>query len=580
MPIKLDDLAAVLAPADTVEDAIKILSRVSTRVRFPGLGVITDRTHRLKGLVTDGDIRRALAALIPLSTCIGDIIVSNPISILDSVPKARIQDELTRKIASATHIKAETVRYVPIIDSVGVVVDIIDPANLPNNDGNQLVSVTVIGLGFVGLTVATALSNIGYHVQGLDSNSDLVRRLRLADPHIFEPGLSEMIARSLERETLVISHPDQRQKTKHYLVCVGTPVTTDGEPSYSDIVSACRIVAADLSLQDNVMIRSTLPVGSTRAYLQPILEQASGLTAGTDFSLSFVPERTLAGSALQELRSLPQLIGGISPSCSEAASIFWAPLTSTTIKLDSVESAEIAKLANNSFRDLCFAFANELAFVADTFNVNAFDLIQRTNQGYPRNPIAQPSPGVGGYCLTKDPLLFANSRVAISNRPTLGIAARHANEKAERYPITQLKRFCSKTDLCLERLKVIVVGIAFKGNPETNDTRGSCGLTVARALHDEGVNVYISDFVIESDVIQEFEIPYFDLETSPSDDVDAFLFMNNHVENQNVLSRAWLNQTRPRFIFDGWHQLDRAELESFSGITYSTMGYITESEEF
>jgi len=153
------------------------------------------------------------------------------------------------------------------------------------------------------------------------------------------------------------------------------------------------------------MLRSTVPVGTTRKQVIPVLEHYSGLAAGSGFHIAFCPERTVEGQAIQELSSLPQIVGGLTEACTEKAVSFWSTLTDTVVRVDALEAAELVKLINNSYRDLSFAFANEFALLADRYNIDATRLIAAANEGYPRDKIPRPSPGVGGYCLTKDPVV-------------------------------------------------------------------------------------------------------------------------------------------------------------------------------
>ena len=124
--------------------------------------------------------------------------------------------------------------------------------------------------------------------------------------------------------------------------------------------------------------------------------------------MSFAPERTAEGNALKELRSLPQIIGGIDKDSVDATAAIFRDITPIIVKVESLEAAEMVKLMNNSFRDYVFAFSNHISQIASKYNINVFDVINATNKNYPRNPIPLPSPGVGGPCLTKDPYIFAS----------------------------------------------------------------------------------------------------------------------------------------------------------------------------
>ncbi len=321
------------------------------------------------------------------------------------------------------------------------------------------------------------------------------------------------------------------------------------------------------------MLRSTVPTGTTRQIVIPRLEQLSSLSAGEHFNVAFAPERTIEGRAMQELRTLPQVIGGYTPACLRNAAQFWARLTSSVVQVASLEAAELVKLANNTFRDLSFAFANELALMADASNVDAFDLIRAANEGYPRNPIPLPSPGVGGYCLTKDPILFGCSPQGLRPDPTLGRAGRDVNERAALYPLTALKRFTERLGKPLSALSVLIIGVAFKGEPETSDLRGSTSLDVARALSGQVARLQGWDAVVTPEDIEDHGLePVTGLDDAIRA-ADAVLILNNH--RLNIDSEAWIQPRGKRLVFDGWNQLDAAEIEKVPGLTYATMGYMT-----
>jgi nucleotide sugar dehydrogenase len=288
--------------------------------------------------------------------------------------------------------------------------------------------------------------------------------------------------------------------------------------------------------------------------------------------LAFTPERTVEGQAVQELSSLPQIVGGLTNRCAELASAFWQTLTDSVVRVDSLEAAELVKLINNSYRDLSFAFANGLALLADRFNLDAARIINSANEGYPRNPIPKPSPGVGGYCLSKDPFLYA----AVDREAGHGLLSYHGrtvNQLAGHYPVQIVSRFAERLRRPLSELTVLLVGIAFKGWPETNDLRGSTSVDVGRELVRHGCEVLGYDAVVDDIAIQNLGIkPVALLEATSR--CDALLILNNHPANvlDGMIARL---QGRNALLFDGWSQLDRHEVEHYEGITYASMGYMT-----
>ena len=250
-------------------------------------------------------------------------------------------------------------------------------------------------------------------------------------------------------------------------------------------------------------------------------------------------------------------------------------MTPSIVQVPSIEAAEIVKLANNTFRDLSFAFANELALLADQYNLNAFEIVTAANHGYARNPIPSPSPGVGGYCLTKDPILLCSSFNGGDATPVLGSVGRQVNERTAAYPLQIVDRFAKLLGRPIDKIDVVIIGLAFKGEPETNDTRGSVSVNIARSLVDAGAKVSVWDAVIDSDGVAALGFNSIADIDKAVQDADAVLILNNHRDNLHPGMTESGPGDLPKLIFDGWSLLDRAEIESVPNRLYATMGYLT-----
>jgi UDP-N-acetyl-D-mannosaminuronic acid dehydrogenase len=318
-----------------------------------------------------------------------------------------------------------------------------------------------------------------------------------------------------------------------------------------------------------------VPVGTTRNVVLPLLE-AGGLAAGRDFHLAFAPERTAAGRALEELKLLPQIVGGFDQASLQIAGRVFSEITNTIVEVTSLEAAELVKLMNNTFRDLVFSFANEAAYLCDAFNLDAFRLIQAANEGYPRNPIPLPSPGVSGFCLSKDPHLYSHPVADVAFRPTLGEASRAINRQGALYVLSKLRRFCAEAGLNLEDMRILLLGLAFKGMPETSDYRNSVSVELLKSLP-RADRIMVKDFVVAPSEIAALGYAPVDDVLDAARSADAILVMNNHYSNNkfNVV-QALRNAGRPIFFFDGWHMFDQHEIEALGGVTYATMGYMTD----
>ncbi len=216
-----------------------------------------------------------------------------------------------------------------------------------------------------------------------------------------------------------------------------------------------------------------MPIGTTRDVAIPILEKVSSLRAGIDFLVAFAPERTIEGKALEELRQLPQVVGGLNHTSAELASNIFSFITKSTVMVDSLEEAEMVKLVNNTYRAVVFAFANELSLIAKRWKLDTRRVIHAANFGYERSKVPFPSPGVGGYCLEKDPTIFYHSAKAKGYEPLLFQQTTILSNKMLDHISDEVLSFIKKNKISPAKATVSILGFAFKGVPATSDVRGS-----------------------------------------------------------------------------------------------------------
>lgn len=565
----VDDLAVIAAPTDQVSDVIARMAEGATR-HF-GLALVIE-DGRLVGLFNDGDVLRLLASNGDLERPVATVMTPDPITVAEGSNDEQVLTHVRARVWERTGGARDLVKYVPVVDTRERVVDVIDTIRLLSRSRPHGEHVEVHGLGFVGLTLAVALASRGHVVRGIDTDTELVARLGQRDPHVFEPRLAEMLAQGLQSMALSISADAPETAMRVVVVAVGTPVDADGEVDDRALRTAVEGVGPRLRQGTLVLLRSTVPVGTTRSLVIPLLESASNLRAGRDFHIAFTPERTVEGQAMRELATLPQIVGGLTDSCASAAANFWLTLTDSVVHVDSLEAAELVKLTNNSFRDLSFAFANGLALLADRYNIDANRLITAANEGYPRNPVPCPSPGVGGYCLSKDPHLYASVERE-AGHARLAKTGRDVNVQAAQYPVAVVERYAGRLGREVSELRVLVVGVAFKGWPATNDVRESSSLEVLATLQIRGCETRAFDAIVDDERIHRLGVQPVELLEGASW-ADAIVVMNNHPDNipEGLLSQL---QGRNVLLFDGWAMLDRHEVEDYPQVTYATLGYMT-----
>jgi UDP-N-acetyl-D-mannosaminuronic acid dehydrogenase len=330
--------------------------------------------------------------------------------------------------------------------------------------------VAVYGLGYVGLTLAVSLAEVGYRVAGLEIREDLRAMIASGEAPFIEPGLAEGMGRAIRSGHLAVLPADGPVAAPVHIVTVGTPMDESGRCRLDMVAHVSEQIANSLLDGDLVCLRSTVMVGTTRDVVLPQL-----LATGKDFRLAFTPERTLEGDALRELRSLPQIVGGLDQVSEDAAASFFGTLTSTVIRVTSLETAELVKLTDNAYRDVRFAFSNEVAAIAGAWGVSGDEVLAAARLGYPRTSVADAGP-VGGPCLSKDSFILAKSAEAVGESADLAASARRRSASMIHGAARDLDLLCPNSGT------VAVLGLAFKGSPPTDDTRGSASLDVVTGL--------------------------------------------------------------------------------------------------
>ena len=532
--------------------------------------MVVDDDGKVIGVVTDGDIRRGLSRDVSIDTPVEAIANFDTVTVDHSLSHKMMRQALMEKARLRGNDYRKYDKLV-LIDEAGRLKDVVRLADILTSLIEEK-TIAVYGMGFVGLTLACTFANAGLSVVGVDTNETVLAKLKTNQPTFYEKGLESLLLSLAESNPLKLTSRAGEYTADIHIVSVGTPVGKDKLPDMGMIRTIAKTISGVLKRGDLVVLRSTVPVGTTRKEVLPVLE-SGGLVTGRDFFLAFAPERTAEGNALEELRVLPQIVGGFDAASVEMTARLFGEITNTIVEVGSLEAAEMVKLMNNTFRDLVFSFANEVAFLCDDFNADAFRLIQAANEGYPRNPIPLPSPGVGGLCLSKDSYLYSNPQAGTSLKPTLGKASRAINGQGAAYVLAKLNKFAARHGLDVKAMKILLVGLAFKGMPETSDYRGSVALELIQSL--EKSTLTIKDFVIsEADIKVLGHTPAGDL-ADAARGADAILVMNNHyLNNKFNVVQALQGRKRPTLLFDGWHMFNRRELEGM-GITYATMGYMT-----
>ena len=554
----------------TIAKALELINKAPHYNLPSGIAIVVDDSNSLLGVITDGDIRRALLHGSNLDDKINSIMNTNPITLNNNLSSQEKSVMLNKKLKELYKNKAHktNIKNILILDDKNQVIDIIDHSDVINK--NNLKSISVIGLGYVGLTLAVSLADVGFKVIGIDSDKDIIEKLNDGLPHIHEVGLDSLLKFHLGKNLIIQSNSESVSADIHIL-CVQTPIDDNNEPITQYLEKATEYIAKNISKNDLVIVRSTVPIGTTRNIIMPILKNISGLSPGQDFNLACAPERTVAGQALKEIRELPQIVAGLDSFSSDLATSIFKKLTHTIVNVEHLEDAELIKLMDNTFRDLTFAYSNQIAQIADKYDLDTSKIIQAANEGYSRNRIPKPSPGVGGVCLKKDPYLLISSSKKKGYIPKLTETARYINENMSSYIISKIERFSKISGKDLSQMKIFVIGFAFKGNPETSDTRQSSTLDVTNNLSKLTKNIFGYDPVLNQNDLLQFNVIPVDLETGFKD-ADCILIMNNHVSYSNFDIYNLLSKTnKPSLFFDGWGIFGKKMIQKIDHISYETI---------
>ncbi len=423
----------------------------------------------------------------------------------------------------------------------------------------------VIGLGHIGLPLLIYLSNKVTGIIGHDKSNIAINNLKKGKIGFFEKNLKILLQQNLKAKKIKFNSNFNKVEAQNYMICVGSEVKKNKIININ-LINICKKVGKKLNDGDLVILRGTIQIGLSRKVLIPTLEKSSGLKCGKDFNFAFMPERIVEGNALFELKTLPQLISGYSKKCKEQASNFAKFYFEKTIELSSLEEAEIIKLSSNAFRDLNFAFANEITRIASKFNLSGNKLIKNSNLGYSRNRIELPSIGVGGYCLPKDPILFSKIFNNFDGY-NLGKISRKINNKN----INECYKRIIKNQNKFSR--ILILGATFKGLPETTDIRNSPSIEISKLFKNKSKKIEFYDVMQKEILLSNSKLSIsFVKNLKKINKFDLIILANNHPKYVEIIEGdrgIKYNKSAKKFIFDPWCLLNQDLIQKLNWIYIS-----------
>lgn len=346
-------------------------------------------------------------------------------------------------------------------------------------------TISVVGLGYIGLPTAAIFAARKKKVIGVDVNQHAVETINRGEIHIIEPDLDIVVMAAVNAGYLRATTTPEPADA--FLIAVPTPFKGNHEPDLSYIESASRAIAPVLKKGDLVILESTSPVGATEQMAAWLAEARPDLSfplthgEGSDIRIAHCPERVLPGHVLRELIENDRIIGGLTAKCSAAAVLLYKTFVEGECITTDARTAEMCKLTENSFRDVNIAFANELSMICNKINISVWELIRLANH-HPRVNVLQPGPGVGGHCIAVDPWFIVSKT---PDEARLIRAAREVNDSKPKWVLDQVRLAIGKflqenPSKTSADVTVACLGLAFK--PDIDDLRESPSLEITRQI--------------------------------------------------------------------------------------------------
>ncbi len=403
--------------------------------------------------------------------------------------------------------------------------------------------IVVIGMGYVGIPVATLFADVeGFSVVGVQRRSKRsgwkIDWLNEGKNPIGgdEPGLSELIARVVKKDTFrVVEDVSTCKDADAILIDVQTPVDEKRVPNNESVEEVSTSVGNHIRRGALVVIESTVAPGTTDNVVKPLLEKASGMKAGKDFFLAFCYERVMVGRLIRNIVELPRVVGGINQESTERATELYGHIVKAKLCPTDILTAEVAKVVENTYRDVNIAFANEVGLICESLGVDAYKVRELVNTlpNDPANPASNPirnmhypGGGVGGHCLPKDPWLLKyglDKYGRFKFLPKVIVSSRKLNDSMPKHVVDLVENALAEHSKKLKGAKIAILGVAFIEN--SDDTRNTPSATLFAELKKRGAKPVLHD-----PVVRNFDLPFTNDLDKTLTDADAVILSTKHKE--------------------------------------------------
>jgi UDP-N-acetyl-D-glucosamine dehydrogenase len=385
--------------------------------------------------------------------------------------------------------------------------------------------VTIVGMGYVGLSLAVELAKAELVVRGIDLDLERVSRLNKGESYLVDVA-TETLAPLVRAGTLTgTTSFDEVGDADAIVICVPTPLRKSKEPDISFILSAVDNLVPRLRPGQLMVLESTTYPGTTEEVVQPRLE-ALGRTIGTDFFLAFSPERVDPGNRRFTTANIPKVVGGVTKACTDLAAALYRHVTSSVFLASSPRVAETAKLLENTFRSVNIALANELAFACRKIGVDPWEVIDAAaTKPFGFMPF-YPGPGIGGHCIPVDPL-YLSWKVRLTGYEAQFIAlADQINRAMPAHVLTLVGDALNDRGRSVRGASVLVLGVTYK--PDVNDIRESPALEIVEALLQKGARVFYADPYVPQLTLEGHKMAAVEVNAESLAAADCVLILTNH----------------------------------------------------
>lgn len=422
-------------------------------------------------------------------------------------------------------------------------------------------TLAVIGLGYVGLPVAATFAEEGFDVLGIDVLEARIVKINSGISPIEgnEPGLEELMKRVVgEKKLRASTDYDDLKDRDVILISVETPVDENNKPQYVALRSVLKSLAPVMKEGALVIIESTIAPGTMVNLVKPMLEDGSGRKAGEGFFLGNCPERVMPGRLLQNLRNISRVVGGMNPETADAMLALYAHVVEGDLDLTDSTTAELVKTAENAYRDVQIAFANEVALISEAVGGDVWKVRELVNKSPGRNMLL-PGAGVGGHCIPKDPWLLAYGTEGKDVPLRLIPAARAVNNFMPTHIADLIETALEKKGIKMKASKILVMGFSYLEN--SGDTRSSPSAELLSILKMRGVIPVVHDPYVE-----EFNQELFELAEACS----AAVLMVKHDEYKDLDFSRLKEKLSANIFIDGRGMY--AKKGNIPGFTFELIG--------